>query len=90
MTSLLSKNPASHTEAAIDDEIVVMALDTGDFFSLTGTAHAIWRLIDGNRDRGAIIAAVAAEYAVEEQAVAGDVDNFLGELEQAGFVRSAS
>ena len=57
------------TETEIDDEIVVMRLDNGEFFALSGTAAAAWRLIDGNRDRRALLAALASEYGTNEQQV---------------------
>lgn len=77
------------TETAIDDEIVVMRLDSGDFFSLAGTAAATWRLIDGTRDRAALIAALAADYGSDESEIAADVDEFLAQLERQGLVAAA-
>ena len=74
------------TEAAIDDEIVVMRVDTGEFFSLTGTAATTWRLIDGNRNRDALLAALADEYSTDEAAIAADVDEFLAQLKETGLL----
>ena len=51
----LAKREDRFTEAAIDDEIVVMRLDNGEFFSLSATSAAIWRLIDGTNDRDEIV-----------------------------------
>ena len=55
MTALI-KAAGRFTEADIDHEIVIMRLDNGEFFSLSGTAAAIWRLIDGERDTAALVA----------------------------------
>ena len=74
------------TEAAIDDEIVIMRVDTGEFFSLTGTAATTWRLIDGNRNRDALLAALADEYSTDEAAIAADVDDFLAQLKETGLL----
>jgi|KBSMisStandDraft_5_1062788.scaffolds.fasta_scaffold1640108_2 hypothetical protein len=74
------------TEAAIDDEIVIMRVDTGEFFSLTGTAATTWRLIDGNRGRDALLAALADEYSTDEAAIAADVDDFLAQLKETGLL----
>ena len=74
------------TEAAIDDEIVVMRVDSGAFFSLTGTAATTWRLIDGNRNRDALLAALADEYSTDEAAIAADVDDFLAQLKETGLL----
>ena len=73
------------TEADIDDEIVVMRLDNGEFFSLSGTSAEIWRLIDGSRDRGALVAALAADFD-DESRIAADVDAFLVQLRETGLL----
>ena len=82
----LAKDPERYAEARIDDETVVMNLDSGDFFSLAGTAQSIWRLLDGTRDRAAILAALAAEYDAAEAEMADDLDAFLAELRAAGLL----
>lgn len=84
MTAPIRKLTEAFNETAIDDEIVVMSLTSGDFFSLEGTAREIWLGIDGIRDRGALLAALEQEYG--EQVVAREVDAFLDALGAAGFV----
>jgi pyrroloquinoline quinone biosynthesis protein D len=84
--SAITKAQGRFSETEIDDEIVVMNLESGDFFSLTGTAREIWRLIDGTRDRAGLIAALAADYGIDGAAVATDVDEFLAELAAAGLL----
>lgn len=73
-------------ETEIDDEAVLMHLDSGDFFSLAGTALAIWQLVDGTRDRDAIVAALVAEYGADSSEVGDDVDRFASELVELGFL----
>lgn len=82
----LNKLTDRYTEAAIDDEIVVMRLDNGEFFGLSGTAAAIWRLIDGKRDRTALLEALACEYSGDAGEIATDVDELLGQLRDAGLL----
>jgi len=84
--SKLSKQTDRFSETDIDNEIVVMRLDNGDFFSLAGTAASIWRLIDGTRDRAAVLAALAAEYGTDESAIVADVDAFLAKLKEQGLL----
>ncbi|MFM5907040.1 MAG: PqqD family protein, partial [Novosphingobium sp.] len=62
MTKPLVKHPDRFVETAIDDETVVMDIDSAEFFSLNETAGAVWRAIDGTRNRQEVLAAVAAEY----------------------------
>ena len=87
--TMLTKQVDKFTEAEIDDEIVVMRLDNGDFFSLSGTAADIWRLIDGSHDRTALLASLAGEYEANESELAGDVDEFLARLSDLGLVCDA-
>ena len=81
-----AKDPARFAETRIEDQTVVMALDSGDFFALEGTAQAIWALIDGVRDRAAILAALEETYAAPADELAADLDRFLGELAAAGLL----
>ncbi|GAA4762070.1 PqqD family protein [Novosphingobium ginsenosidimutans] len=85
----LAKAAGQFTEATIDEEVVVMSLASGDFFSLTGTARSIWLALDAQNDRAGLIAALAAEYGVEPSAIAQDVDPFLAQLAAAGLLTGA-
>lgn len=82
----ITKLSDRYTEAEIDDEIVVMRLDNGEFFALSGTAAAVWRLIDGQRDRESLVEALADEYSADEGEIAADVDEFLADLRGAGLL----
>ena len=84
-----AKAAGSYTETAIDDEIVVMSLASGDFFSLTGSARAIWLRIDGAIDRDRLVADLAAEYGVAADAIGADVDQFIAQLRGAGLLAPA-
>jgi pyrroloquinoline quinone biosynthesis protein D len=82
-----AKDPSRFVETAIDDEAVVMSLESGDFFSLKDTARAIWDLIDGSRDEAALAASLATHYPDADPALlAGDVVRFVGELRDAGLL----
>jgi len=85
MNALVKRN-GRFTEADLDDEIVVMRLDNGEFFSLTGTSAAIWRLIDGSRDRRALVATLTADYDADESEIAADVDALLVQLRDTGLL----
>ncbi len=84
--TILAKQAGRFTETEIDDEIVVMRLETGEFFSLAGTAAATWRLIDGTRDRDALVKALAADFDGSEADMAPDVDEFITELKELGLI----
>jgi coenzyme PQQ biosynthesis protein PqqD len=75
-----------YTETTVADEVVVMHLASGDFFSLTDSAKAIWEHIDGQRSREAIIEDLATEYGTAAADIAADVDEFLARLRNAGLL----
>jgi len=88
--SVLTKPSDRFTETDIDEEIVVMRLDNGEFFSLSGTAAATWRLIDGTRDREALLAALADAYDdANDASMASDLDEFLRQLRDGGLIVEA-
>jgi len=84
--TVLSKLNDNFSETRIDDEIVVMRLDTGEFLSLTDTGSAIWQLIDGTRGRDDVVTVLAAQYDAPVDAISEDVDSFLDELRKAGLI----
>ena len=86
MTEPLRKAETRYVETALDDETIVMDIDSADFFSLNATAGAVWRLIDGTRDRDAIVAALAGEFAASPAEIGADVDALIGQLRTAGFL----
>ena len=81
-----TKDPARFVETQIEDQTIVMRLDNGDFFALDGTGQAIWHLIDGVRDRAAILASLAERYEAPDETLAGDLDRFLADLDAAGLL----
>ncbi|GGZ89700.1 PqqD family protein [Novosphingobium arvoryzae] len=88
MTGILNKCPDRFVETEIDDEIVVMDLESGNFFSLKDTALDIWRLVDGTRSPADIAAELANDYDVAESELADDVAAFLDEALTAGLLEA--
>ena len=80
------KITANFVETEIDDEILLVDLDGGELFSLSGTAREIWRLIDGSRTLGEIADTVASGYSVEEKQLQRDVERFVAQLRDAALV----
>ena len=86
MTQPLTKRSEAFSETAIDGEVVLLNLQDGTFFSLTGTAVLIWQLIDGSRDRAALLTELALTYGADSATMAPDLDGFLAQLAKAGFL----
>ncbi len=82
----LRKATSRLAETEIDDEIVLMNIDTGHFHALRNTGLAIWKLIDGTRDINALCDALRQSYAVDPDVCAIEVDRFINLMVEAGFV----
>ena len=82
----IAKLPERFTETDVDDEVIIMRLDNGELLTLAGTAAHVWRLIDGRRDRAAVLSALAEEFPGSEQQIAAEVDEFLLRLKDNGLV----
>ena len=80
------KRTENYAETKVDDEILLVDLDGGELFSLSGTAAAIWELIDGTRDETAILSQLAQSYAIEAKAVQEEIEQFVAELERAALI----
>ena len=84
----IEKNRDRFVETAIDDEIVIMRLDTGSFFSLSDTAAAIWRLIDGTSNEDVIVSQLQRDFAGNGATIGRDVQEFVSELTEMGLLAS--
>lgn len=87
--SAIQKLTANFTEADIDNEIILMRLDNGELLSLADSAAAVWRLIDGQRDRAALVAALEAEFEAGSQQIDRDVADLLRQLAEARLIAEA-
>lgn len=86
--TIFAKDSARFFETVIDDEIVLMNVDTGSFHALKGSSVEIWNHIDGVRTADMIAGALIDCYEVEPNHCKRDVTSFLADLAQAGFVVS--
>lgn len=87
--SAIAKLNDRFTETDADDEIVIMRLENGEFFALSGTAAAIWRLIDGKRDAETLRSALAAEFQADESQIVSDIGDFLAAMKEKGLLAAA-
>lgn len=86
MTSTPKKHAPAFVETKIGEEMIVMHLESGEFFSLKGTASEIWSLIDGEQSTADIVTTLAERHDAPEEAVKEDVEEFIKQLGQAGLL----
>lgn len=78
------------TYETIDGEAVVINLDNGKYYSLTGVAGYLWELIENGAAPCDMIHAAGLTYEVEESQLRHDIESFVADLEQEDLViRSA-
>lgn len=70
----------------IDGELVVLNLDTGCYYAIEGAGADIWGLVEAGATRNAVVAAIAAHYGIQPDAVRLEVDSFLEKLSDEGLL----
>ncbi|TMM48290.1 PqqD family protein [Qipengyuania marisflavi] len=83
---IVRKLPEAFVETEVDGEVLLIDLDGGELFSLTGTARAIWLAIDGSRDVPAIAASLANAYDGDAAAIRSECESFVAQLAEARLV----
>jgi hypothetical protein len=72
-----------------DDEVVVMDMTTGLYFSLRGAAIEIWTAVSRGATRTDAIAALASRYSASDEAIAAAADTAIATLHQHGLIAAA-
>ncbi len=83
MEAFLEHRPVHHPQAiwrVIEDEVLILKLDTGQVSVLNPTGRQIWELMDGRRDLGEIVAHVQETYQVPRQQAEQDLEVFVQAL----------
>ena len=68
-------------------EAVLLDLASGTYFGLDEIGTRIWQLLGEHGFPERVVAALLAEYEVEEATLRADLDRLIGELHQKGLVR---
>jgi hypothetical protein len=70
----------------VEDETVLLDLQSGMYFGLDGVGQRIWESIGKGLTLGEIAAMVASEYEVDESRARTDVLDFAEELVERGLL----
>lgn len=70
----------------INDEAVILNLDSGIYYSLNEVGSKVWDLCDGSRDIKDITTAVCQEFEVEREAAEKDVLELMDDLIKEGLI----
>lgn len=64
----------------MDGETVMMDVDHGKYFGISGVGQLIWNLLSEKRNVGDLVDRVCEQYDVEASVARADVEKFLGQL----------
>lgn len=84
-TSLLVRNP-SVLWTELDGQFLLMDIESGAYFELTGVGSAIWRALESSCSEADIVDHIVERYSVEKQECERDVRTFVDKLLAAKMV----
>lgn len=70
----------------LDDETVLLNLQTEEYYSLDDVGSRIWQMVDGHHTVAQIVEAIVAEYSADPAQVTTDVSDLLDELSHEGLI----
>ncbi len=73
----------------LDDEMVLLNLDSGEYFGLNDTGTRVWELLSGGCSRQEVVERLAREFEVAAEAASGHVEALCDELLEAGLLASS-
>ena len=68
--------------AYIENTLLMMDLQKGQYFSLNAMATRIWELLEHPTTQAALVATLLVEYEVTAEVCSAEVETFLAELRQ--------
>ncbi|MBD9415033.1 lasso peptide biosynthesis PqqD family chaperone [Pseudomonas sp. PDM16] len=86
--SLIARNP-DLVAADMNGDIVMMSIERGAYFGISGVGTRIWELLEQPASVEALVRAIHAEYEVDEPTCQRDMLVFVRELVKHGVVSLA-
>jgi len=83
------KIPDQVVWAALQDDIVLLNLDTGVYFSLDGVGRRFWELLSEGVAVDAMLQRLNDEYEVEAAVLRMDLDSLVRQLTAEGLIAGA-
>lgn len=68
------------------DEAVLLDLNRSNYLGLNHAATLLWSMLAAGTSRDALIARLCAEYPVSAELAAHDVDTFLAQCDERGYL----
>ncbi len=84
--SALRKRSENFVATTLGEEVLIVDLDGGELFSLSGTARSVWDAIDGSCSEAHIAELMAERHEGEATQIAADVAALVNDLEKAALI----
>ena len=84
----LKRNP-DLVAAEMDGDIVMMSVETGSYFGLTGIAPQIWEALDTPQTFEDLLGKMFSLYEVEDEVLRADLTTFVADMQKNGLVLPA-
>lgn len=75
--------------ASIDDDLVMMSVDKGQYYGLSGVAPRVWELLENPHTFDQLVDRVLEEFEVTRDVCEKDLSEFLEQMEEFGLVEHA-
>lgn len=72
--------------AVVDDDLVMMSIEHGQYYGLGGVAPRVWELIEAPRSFEQLVDHVLEEFDVERAVCEKDLAEFLNQMENLGLI----
>lgn len=89
LNTLLTKNADAVIDRLVEDQVLLINLSTGDYYSLDSVGSLIWQRIDGKHTIEDLVDSVWQEYEVDKAQVVDDVLRLAEHLTDEGLLVSA-
>jgi Coenzyme PQQ synthesis protein D (PqqD) len=86
--SIFRINTSDFVHETIDEEVVIINLDKGDYYSLVNTGTAIWNAIDQGLPVDNIIEIIFEQYEGNHSEIETSIKDFITQLQQEELIVS--
>ena len=71
----------------IDEEIVILDVDTQDYFTLNKTGTRMWKMLNSKKKEEEILRAIQSAYDVDEDRASKDFQKFIEQLAKHKLIK---
>lgn len=83
---MLYKVPSHTIFREVDDQVIALNLDTGQYYTMNELGTRIWALLQQKDSLAGIVEAIESEYDVTHDQAKADLESFLKDLRENGLV----